>query len=57
MTTDHGTDDSSAEDHGPERLTDGDRVAAVWNLPFQRNVNFTGRGRMLADLARAYRPR
>src|SRR5438874_2796168 len=56
MTNDHDNDDSSdASDQGPERLTDGDRVAAVWNLPYQRNANFTGRGRLLADLARAFK--
>src|SRR3954453_3568119 len=37
-----------------EHLTDADRVPAAWNLPYQRNPNFTGRARLLADVARAF---
>ncbi len=27
-----------------------DSASAIWNLPYPRNANFTGRGKMLADL-------
>src|SRR4051812_7082004 len=58
MSNDYETDQADADaDHDrakAEHLTDADRVPAVWNLPYQRNPNFTGRGRLLADVGRAF---
>src|SRR4051812_38046627 len=39
MSNEHDADDSAAAKD--DRLTDADRVAAIWNLPYQRNPNFT----------------
>src|SRR3954451_7802304 len=52
MSNEYDTNEPASSE--TNHLTDADRVAAIWNLPYQRNPNFTGRGRLLADVARAF---